>query len=106
MRGVNSQRAVVGIPISRPLFLKYRTTGTVMSAITSTTEAPQELILHGTLEICLKKLASRTRNKDLKQDFLFRAATAGRVYKDLLDDADLAKPKAKSAGPRRVSVPW
>ena len=106
LRALNSQRIVVGRPIQYPLFLKYRTTGSVMSALTSTTEAPVEMILHGALSICLNKLADRTGDMATKADLVRRAVAAFAVYQHLLDAAGLLRPRVVSSRRERVNVPW
>jgi len=106
-RALTSHRITVGTPIEYPLFLSYRTTGSTMSTLASTTEAPVELILHGALSICLGKLADRAQNTAMKADYARRAFNASRVYHELLDALELARPQVpQRGGIRRVDVPW
>ncbi len=100
MEGVTSHRTSVGTPISHPLFLKFRSAGTALSALTSTTYAPEELVVTGALSILNGKLGILNRDGGR----LEKADRQRKAYHSMLDGLGLARPTPTRPAQRRVSA--
>lgn len=98
-RAVDAQRISIGA-CSYPLFLKFRSAGSTLSALTDTTDVPEEIILQGALAILNNKLAKRYQNTARAQE----ARDRNLSYQKMLADAGLARAVVRSNVQRRVSV--
>lgn len=82
--GVTSHR--IEIPRSKDdsIWVKYRTPGTALAALTDTCYAPIELLVAGAASECLKRLAARAADDSAKNEYLRRAFVLNREHTRLL----------------------
>lgn len=100
-RGASPNRIAIDTPLYGPIFVSFRSALAVLSALTDTTEIPEELLVEGALGICLKQLAARARSPQVEAKLKARQARAETNYFSMLESKGLGSPTVVYSGVRR-----